>query len=111
MLKKVKCFATKHYKEMALSTMFPSGWEIHNTRLYGGGETHMIDEPKYQDIRDDRVNTFFDLRKYESKTFVILLNASYLGEFTMPAIQCEAMYNNEIQARIPGKTVQVVRNK
>ena len=97
------------YKELALSALFPSGWEIHNTRLYGGGETHLIDKPTYQDIRDDRVYTFFDLRKYEKKTFVILLNASYLGEFTLPAIQCDAMYNNEISARYPGGTVKVVR--
>ncbi|MCD4736601.1 MAG: alpha-2-macroglobulin [Bacteroidales bacterium] len=97
------------YKELALSTMFPSGWEIHNTRLYGGGETHIVDKPTYQDIRDDRVNTFFDLQKNQSKTFVILLNASYLGEYTLPAIQCSAMYDNDIQARIPGKTVRVVR--
>jgi alpha-2-macroglobulin len=99
------------YKEMALATLFPSGWEIHNTRLYGGGETHLVDQPTYQDIRDDRVYTFFDLRRHESKTFVILLNAAYLGKFVMPAIQCQAMYDNEIQARIPGKTVEVVLRK
>jgi uncharacterized protein YfaS (alpha-2-macroglobulin family) len=99
---------TTDYKELALSALFPSGWEIHNTRLYGGGESHMIDKPSYQDIRDDRVNTFFDLRRYETKTFVILLNASYLGEYTLPAMQCEAMYNNEIQARSPGKKVRVI---
>jgi len=98
-----------NYFEMALSSMFPSGWEIHNTRLYGGGETHFIDIPVYQDIRDDRVNTFFNLPKHQSRTFVILLNASYLGEFTMPAIQCSAMYNNDIQARVPGKTVRVIK--
>lgn len=98
-----------NYKEMALSAMFPSGWEIHNTRLYGGGETHVIDVPTYQDIRDDRVNTFFDIKKGQTKTFVIMLNASYLGEYSLPAIQCGAMYSNDIQARIPGKTVKVVK--
>ncbi|MBN2350216.1 MAG: hypothetical protein JXJ22_15360 [Bacteroidales bacterium] len=97
------------YKELALSSMFPSGWEIHNTRLFGGGEVYQKDVPEYQDIRDDRVNTFFDLKKFKTKTFVILLNASYLGEFKLPAIQCEAMYDNDIQARIPGKSVKVVR--
>lgn len=98
-----------HYKELALTTIFPSGWEILNTRLYGGGEAHSIDIPTYQDIRDDRVNTFFDLQKGQSKTFVLLLNASYLGEYTMPAINCSAMYNNDIRARTPGKKVYVIQ--
>ncbi len=99
----------ENYREMALTTMFPSGWEIHNSRLYGGGESQYIDKPTYEDIRDDRVNTFFDLDKFQTKTFVILLNASYLGEFKMPAIQCGAMYDNDIQARLPGKIVRVVK--
>ncbi len=100
-----------HYKEMALTQMFPSGWEIHNTRMFGGRSVHEKDIPKYQDIRDDRVFTYFDLRENESKTFVVLLNAAYLGEFYLPAISCEAMYDNHINARIPGKKVQVYKNK
>ncbi len=99
---------TTNYKNMALTMMFPSGWEIINTRLNGSGNIHMIDMPDYQDIRDDRVNSFFDLKAGQSKTFVTLLNASYLGEFTMPAIQCSAMYDNNIRARIPGRTVSVI---
>jgi len=98
-----------NYENLALSVMFPSGWEINNTRLYGGGSIHSKDVPNYQDIRDDRVNTFFDLPVHQSKTFVILLNASYLGEYTMPAIQCAAMYNNDIRARIPGQKVRVTK--
>ncbi len=96
-------------ENLALETMFPSGWEIVNTRLYGGGETHMRDKPDYQDMRDDRVYTFFDLKKNGSQTFVVLLNASYLGSYEMPAMQCSAMYDNNIRARIPGKTVKVIK--
>jgi hypothetical protein len=100
-----------HYKEMALTQIFPSGWEIHNTRMFGGRSVHEKDIPTYQDIRDDRVMTYFDLRENESKTFVVLLNAAYLGEFYLPAIYCEAMYDNNINARIPGKQVNVFKNK
>lgn len=99
------------YKEMALTQMFPSGWEIHNTRMFGGRSVHEKDIPTYQDIRDDRVLTYFDLKANESKTFVVLLNAAYRGDFYLPAIYCEAMYDNKINARIPGKQVKVYRNK
>ncbi|MBN1338506.1 MAG: alpha-2-macroglobulin [Bacteroidales bacterium] len=97
------------YKEMALTTMFPSGWEIINTRMFEAGSAVKADVPSYQDIRDDRVYTFFDILPGKTKTFVFLLNASYLGEFYLPAIQCGAMYSDHIQARIPGKTVKIVR--
>jgi len=99
------------YKEMALTQMFPSGWEIHNTRMFGEGSVHEIDIPTYQDIRDDRVFTYLDLRSGESKTFVILLNAAYLGDFYMPAIYCEAMYDNNINARTPGRWVKVSKDQ
>ncbi len=97
------------YENLALNAMFPSGWEIHNTRLYGGGEAHTIDIPDYMDIRDDRVNLFFNLKKYEKKTFVILLNAAYLGTYELPSISCSAMYNNQIRARLNGKEVEVIK--
>ncbi len=99
------------YKEMALTQMFPSGWEILNTRMLGGSSIHEKDIPTYQDIRDDRALTYFDLRVNKSKTFVVLLNAAYLGEFYMPAIYCEAMYDNNINSRIPGKQVKVFKIK
>ena len=99
------------YKEMALTQMFPSGWEIHNTRMFGEGSVHEMNIPTYQDIRDDRVFTYFNLRAGKSKTFVILLNAAYLGDFYMPAIYCEAMYDNNINARVPGRWVKVSKNQ
>ncbi len=98
-----------HYKELALTQIFPSGWEIHNTRMYEVGSGHEIDQPQYRDIRDDRVYTYFELRKGKSKTFVVLLNAAYAGEFYLPSIMCEAMYDNRINARTEGRWVKVVK--
>lgn len=91
--------------EIALSHLFPNGWEIHNTRLYGGGRNNQID---YQDIRDDRVYSYFDLPSGESKTISIQLNAAYLGKFYHPAVQVETMYDHLINATLPGKWVEVV---
>jgi uncharacterized protein YfaS (alpha-2-macroglobulin family) len=95
------------YKELALTHMFPAGWEIRNLRLDNMESSWVKSQPDYQDIRDDRVYSYFSLGKGETKTFVVLLNAAYLGEFFLPAVFCEAMYDNEIHATRAGKWVKV----
>jgi alpha-2-macroglobulin len=98
-----------NYQEMALTQIFPSGWEIHNTRFDETQAFYQKDKPDYLDIRDDRVYTYFGLRANQRKTFRVLLNASYAGEYYLPTIYCEAMYDNSINARKPGKWVNVVK--
>lgn len=95
-------------KNIALTEILPSGWEIVNTRFtdFGSFEPNKAD---YTDIRDDRANFYFDLKKYESKTFRILLNASYLGTYYLPGVQCEAMYDNDYIFRSFGRWVEVVQ--
>ena len=97
-------------KEMALNQIFPSGWEIHNTRMDQTRSVHLknTNYPTYQDIRDDRVYTYFNVYAGNSVTYRVLLNATYLGKFYLPATYCEAMYDNTINARRPGKWVKVV---
>jgi uncharacterized protein YfaS (alpha-2-macroglobulin family) len=97
------------YQELALTQIFPSGWEIRNLRMDNGENTKVADEPEYQDIRDDRVHSYFDLPANETKTFRVLLNATYLGEFYLPTVACEAMYDNEINSYKAGKWVKVVK--
>ena len=97
------------YKEMALTQIFPSGWEIRNLRMDNVENSKMIDQPEYQDIRDDRVLSYFDLKRGEKKTFRVLLNASYLGKYYLPTVNCEAMYDNEINARKGGKWVEILQ--
>ena len=98
-----------NYQEMALTQIFPSGWEIHNSRMDGFTSVHATDIPTYQNIRDDRVYSYFDLNRNKTKTFRILLNAAYLGDFYLPTVYCSAMYDNKINARKPGKWVKVVK--
>lgn len=100
--------ARGEYKEMALNQLFPSGWEIINSRMEAGPSTLETDIPTYQDIRDDRVYTYFDLDTYKTKIFRIQLNATYLGKFYLPVVSCEAMYDNSINARTNGKWVEVI---
>jgi len=96
------------YEEMALSQIFPSGWEIINTRLFDIGSFENSSAFTNQDIRDDRVYTFFDLAGKTTKTYTILLNATYLGHFYLPSVYCEAMYDGTINARSKGMWVDVV---
>ncbi|HTE29606.1 MAG TPA: MG2 domain-containing protein [Chryseolinea sp.] len=97
------------YKNLALNQIFPSGWEINNLRLDGVEESTAKDVPTYQDIRDDRVYTYFDLAPGQRKTFKVLLTASYTGTYYLPAVSCEAMYDHSVYARKKGQTVQVTR--
>ncbi len=97
----------KPFKEMALTQIFPSGWEIINTRLYNVGSNVRASSPEYIDIKDDRVYTYFDLGKGKSKTFKVMLNASYAGKFWMPAVHCEAMYDAIIFSQKGGMYVTV----
>ena len=98
-----------HLSEMALTQIFPSGWEIHNNRMDENNSNTGNSYFDYQDIRDDRVNTYFSLRKGQSKVFTVQLNATYLGKFYMPTVLSEAMYDHSVSAREPGKWVEVVK--
>lgn len=99
------------YQEIALTQIFPSGWEILNTRMLGVGTTHDIDKPTYKDIRDDRVYSYFNLISRKSKSFVVLLNAAYVGKFYLPSVVCETMYDNRINSRSKGQWVEIVKEK
>lgn len=94
-------------QEMALNQIFPSGWEIHNSRM---DDTGTPNAARYQDIRDDRVYSYYELSANAAKTFAIQLNATYLGKFYLPTVYSEAMYDNLISARVPGRWVEVVKD-
>ena len=86
---------------MALTQIFPSGWEIINTRLDGTDSFYEQDEAEYRDIRDDRVMTYFDIKQNSRLTYKVLLNASYRGRYYLPAISAEAMYDHTVYSRKP----------
>ncbi|MCK9611310.1 MAG: MG2 domain-containing protein [Bacteroidales bacterium] len=97
-----------YYYNMALSHIFPSGWEIHNTRMDESYGRVTMSSYDYQDFRDDRVYTFFSIKSNDKKIYKVLLNASYLGRFYMPTVSCAAMYDDAIYARTKGQWVEVV---
>jgi uncharacterized protein YfaS (alpha-2-macroglobulin family) len=91
-------------KEIALVHSLPASLEIVNTRV-GEDSSSSLDfsQYKYQDIRDDRIMTYFDLRSGQSKTFTFRVNKTYAGNFFRPAVHAYAMYNETIRAVIPGQ--------
>lgn len=96
-------------QNVALTEIFPSGWEIINTRFTEFGDA-TNNQARYTDIKDDRVNFYFDLPekgKHSTKTFNVMLNASYLGTYYLPGIQAEAMYDNEYLVRTKGQWITV----
>ena len=98
---------TSDYTNLALTHIIPSGWEIYNERIIASetenaaadGSGQSVSKYSYQDIRDDRVLTYFNLRRGETKVFTVRLQATYAGNFILPAVQCEAMYDVNVQAR------------
>jgi uncharacterized protein YfaS (alpha-2-macroglobulin family) len=99
---------SSNYLDLALTHIIPSGWEIFNERMTNDENT-ASDACTYRDIRDDRVLTYFDLPRGKTVVFKVRLQASYLGTFTLPAIQCEAMYDASINARTAAGKVKVGR--
>jgi uncharacterized protein YfaS (alpha-2-macroglobulin family) len=61
----------------------------------------------YQDFRDDRVYSFFDLGAGESVSVPVTLTATYPGRFYLPAVSCSAMYDASVSAVVPGRWVEV----
>lgn len=96
------------YQNLALTQIFPSGWEIRNMRLEGTEEAVSSSPFTYRDQRDDRVMTYFDLWKGKTLTYTVLLNASYTGRYYLPGAHLQAMYDNTVRAQSIGKWVEVV---
>lgn len=96
---------TGTYDELVLSYLVPSGFEIINERLSGNASAYQGAE--HTDIRDDRFYVYFNLQQNQAKTFRFRCNAAFRGEYQLPAIDCSAMYDNSIQALLPGGKITI----
>lgn len=95
--------------DLMLTQPVPSGWEI--LPSISGSEDGNMALPRgvtYQDIRDDRVDTYMPrLSPSASVTIRVRLNASYGGDYTLPAIRCQAMYDNKVTGNTASGRVKV----
>ena len=89
--------ATTNYTNLALTQIFPSGWEIQVNRVDGF----------YQDFRDDRVYSYLYLGRNSTSVVKTRVTAAYKGRFYRPATICEAMYDNTVGASVPGGWCEV----
>jgi uncharacterized protein YfaS (alpha-2-macroglobulin family) len=104
-------------EDIAMNLVVPSGWQIRNERLEGAETPAGLD---YQDIRDDRVLSYFSLWRnhswryryndhdHNTQTIRVILNASFAGKFYLPGWSVQSMYDDDIAARNTGKWVEVV---
>ena len=100
-------------EELACVQIYPPGWEIVNTRLTGEAVppwfAEVATDPEFLDIRDDRASWFFDLSRFRgTAVFAMRLRAVLPGSFALPPLSVEAMYRDDVRARIPGRPVEVV---
>ena len=93
------------YHDLALTQLFPAGWEIRNRRLEGGAAAP--GGIQYQDIRDDRVLSYFDLGVGKKVVVTTQLNAAYTGDYNLPQVYVQAMYDRGVSARSRGGRVEV----
>lgn len=97
-------------ENVALTQIFPSGWEIDNTRLTGEAiptwaKDFRLGRETYMDVRDDRVMWFFDLTG-DADVLVKLLAVTQ-GQFSLAPTYAEAMYDQDYRAVQPGRLVEV----
>ncbi|MCR5709331.1 MAG: alpha-2-macroglobulin [Bacteroidales bacterium] len=84
--------ASTDYTNLALTQIFPSGWEIRVDRIDGF----------YQDVRDDRVYSYLYLGRSSTVCVKTRITAAYKGRFYRPAFVCEPMYDATVGASLPG---------
>jgi uncharacterized protein YfaS (alpha-2-macroglobulin family) len=100
--------AEQAFTDLALTQVFPSGWEIFNERMLEEAASASDAGYTYRDIRDDRVLTYFNLGAGQAKTFRVRLQAAYRGRYYLPAVSCQAMYAPQEEARNRGTWVSVI---
>jgi uncharacterized protein YfaS (alpha-2-macroglobulin family) len=87
----------KRLRNVVVSDLLPAGFEIENPRLATTPNMPWLPKegatPEYQDIRDDRLLLFTHLSPGGPMNFYYGLRAIAAGEFTIPPVAAECMYN------------------
>ena len=94
-------------KNIVLTIPVGTCLEFANERL--ANAEYRSSDYTYQDIRDNVIYTYFDLNAKASKDFYFTVTAAYNGNFVVPAIYAQAMYDDSIKAVIPGFTVIMLK--
>jgi hypothetical protein len=88
---------TDDLENVAIVDILPAGFEIENPRLESRAGIPWISEkgfkPDYMDIRDDRLIFFGKFPRQQEKRFYYALRAVTRGDFVLPPVAAEAMYD------------------
>ncbi|MCK5725241.1 MAG: hypothetical protein KAH22_00295 [Thiotrichaceae bacterium] len=91
-------------ENLALTYIVATGMEIHNPNV---GNNKALD---HQNVRDDRIHSYFALNRETPIKLSFIVNAAYAGKAYLPAVQVQSMYQPEKKARIKGQWVHVARD-
>jgi uncharacterized protein YfaS (alpha-2-macroglobulin family) len=98
-------------QNVAIVNLLPSGLEVENPRLQSTEQLPWVTDanlqPEYMDLRDDRILLFADLPADTWQTFYTLVRAVAPGQFRLPPVQVEAMYNPALRATGERGTMEV----
>ena len=97
-------------KNIAVTDLLPSGLEIENPRLSTSSSLTWIKQdisPDYLDIRDDRLTAFFTVPD-EERTYYYTTRAVTAGNFKVPSIHAEAMYNPDINSEADSGALKII---
>ena len=87
---------TEDLENVIIADLLPAGFEIENPRLESRSGIPWIKEgqrPDYMDIRDDRMLLFSSLPRQKERKFYYALRAVTVGDFVLPPVSAEAMYD------------------
>lgn len=106
---------TANLENVVVVDMLPAGFEIENPRLESRAGIPWLRaqdfKPDYLDIRDDRLIFFGTFPRQRERKFYYALRAVTQGEFTLPPITAEAMYD-ATKSTVTGSTrIEVVTER
>lgn len=101
----------RYQPNLALTQIFPGGWEIRNENIEGAETPADAPKPTYWwgsattprrvEIRDDRALHYLDLPYDGVSRVVVGIRAAYVGSYIRPGAQVENLYDATWQATQP----------
>lgn len=95
---------------VVITDLLPMGLEIENARLSTSASLPWVKSsvtPDYVDIRDDRINLFLSVPR-SSLTYFYTTRAVTVGNFKLPSIRAEAMYDPALFSEADGGQLKVL---
>ena len=93
-----------------ITDLLPTGLEIENARLSTSAALPWVQSdvsPDYVDIRDDRINIFLTVPR-NVVTYYYTTRAVTMGNFKIPAVHAEAMYDPDIFSESSGGQLKII---